>query len=219
LARRRPQADSIRPLACDAPRVTARLTVLLVLATGLLAACGDDSAKTAHPPGAGQAPPPPAAGHDPLALPPNVPVRSEGPGERRAIEVIRAWTETLRTGDIDRAASYWGLPAKIQNATPVLTLRTRDDVRAFNLSLTCGAILTAAGRAKDYTILKMRLTSRRGADCGSGVGRQASTAIRVVGGKIVEWYRLPDDPQAAPPRQPPRGTAPATTLPRSSPVI
>ncbi|MGH2918810.1 MAG: hypothetical protein ACRDLS_09490, partial [Solirubrobacteraceae bacterium] len=144
------------------------------------------------------------------------PVQSEGPGERRAIEVIRGWSEALRTGDIDRAAAFWGLPAKIQNATPVLTLRTVDDVRAFNLSLTCGAILTAAGKAKQFTILKMRLTQRRGANCGSGVGRQARTAIRVEDGKIVEWYRLPDDPEA--PRSAPPGT-PTTTLPGVSPVI
>ncbi|HEX8156979.1 MAG TPA: hypothetical protein VF526_06290 [Solirubrobacteraceae bacterium] len=196
--------------------MTARLTCLLVLSAGLLSACGGGDGESS---GQGRTAPaePPAVARDPLALPAYVPTRSEGGGERRAIEVIRGWSEALRLGDIDRASSFWGLPAKIQNATPVLTLRSRDDVRAFNLSLTCGAILTAAGKAKEFTILNMRLAARRGADCGSGVGRPARTAIRVQRDKIVEWYRLPDDPQEprpAPPREPP--TAP---LPNSSPVI
>ena len=201
--------------------MTARITVLLVLGTVLLPACGDDNAGTSGAAGASQGSSTPAAPADPLALPAGVPSRSEGPGERRAIEVIRGWSEALRTGNIDAASEYWGLPAKIQNATPVLTLRSRDDVRAFNLSLTCGAILTAAGKARDYTILKMRLTQRRGADCGGGIGKQARTAIRVDDGKIVEWYRLPDDPDApAPSRQSPKdGDTPTTTLPDASPVI
>jgi hypothetical protein len=186
--------------------VFARLTVLFLLLAGLISACGGGDSDKAGPQrttSTGR----PAVPSDPLALPPGVPVRSEGPGERRAIEVIRGWSEALRTGDIDRAASFWGLPAKIQNATPVLTLRTRDDVRAFNLSLTCGAILTAAGKAKAFTILKVRLAARRGADCGSGVGKPARTAIRVQGDEIVEWYRLPNDPDAPPPR-PARPTTP-----------
>jgi len=197
--------------------VIARLTFLLVFSAGLLSACGGGEPGK---PGQGATAPggPPTVASDPLALPAYVPTRSEGGGERRAIEVIRGWSEALRLGDIDRASSFWGLPAKIQNATPVLTLRSRDDVRAFNLSLTCGAILTAAGKAKEFTILKMRLAARRGADCGSGVGKPARTAIRVEGDKIVEWYRLPDDPEAPRPAPPPRET-PTTTLPDSSPVI
>jgi len=184
----------------------------MLLAAGLLAACGgSDSDQT------GQGRATPGAPSDPLALPANVPVQSEGPGERRAIEVIRGWSEALRMGDIDGASSFWRLPAKIQNQTPVLTLRSRDDVRAFNLSLTCGAILTAAGKAKEFTILKMRLAQRRGADCGSGVGKPARTAIRVQDDKIVEWYRLPGDPDA--PMPAPRRGTPTSPQPDSAPVI
>jgi len=190
--------------------VFVRLTIVVLLVAGLLSACGGgDSGKTGQGRTTATGP---AAPRDPLALPPGVPVRSEGPGERRAIEVIRGWSEALRLGDIDRASSFWGLPAKIQNATPVLTLRSRDDVRAFNLSLTCGAILTAAGKAKQFTILKVRLAARRGADCGTGVGKPARTAIRVQDDEIVEWYRLPDDTEAPAPR---RGT-PTTS---DSPVV
>ena len=189
-----------------------RLAVLFLLSAGLLSACvGSDSDQN------GQARATPGTPSDPLALPAGVPERSEGPGERRAIEVIRGWSEALRMGDIDSAASFWGLPAKIQNESPVLTLRSRDDVRAFNLSLTCGAILTAAGKAREFTILKMRLAQRRGADCGKGVGKPARTAIRVQDDKIVEWYRLPGDPDA--PMPAPRRGTPTSPLPDSAPVI
>ena len=119
-----------------------RLAVLFLLSAGLLSACvGSDSDQN------GQARTTPGIPSDPLALPAGVPVRSQGPGERRAIEVIRGWSEALRLGDIDSAASFWGLPAKIQNES-VLTLRSRDDVRAFNLSLTCKAISPPPARPR-----------------------------------------------------------------------
>jgi hypothetical protein len=199
-------------VAWHAERVIVRLAVLFLLSAGVLSACGGSDSDQA-----GQARATPGAPSDPLALPPGVPVHSDGPGERKAIEVIRGWSEALRMGDIDRAASFWGLPAKIQNVSPVLTLRSLDDVRAFNLSLTCGAILTAAGKAKKFTILKMRLAHRRGADCGNGVGKSARTAIRVQDDKIVEWYRLPGDPEA--PMPAPRRGTPPSPLPDRSPVI
>jgi hypothetical protein len=138
-----------------------------------------------------------------------VPLSSTGPGDRGAIEVIRAWAGFLRTGDVDRAASFWGLPAQVQNGTPVLKLVSRDDVRTFNRSLTCGSILTSAGRGNDeFTIVKLRLTRRPGADCGAGTRKRARTAIRVLNGKIVEWYRLPDDPRPSPPAGAPAPQSP-----------
>lgn len=91
-----------------------------------------------------------------------------------------------------RAASFWALPAKIQNGTPVLSLDTRSDLLVFNDSLPCGAVLTGAGAARGFTIATFRLTERRFGHCGSGVGQRAQTAVLVRGGRIVGWYRLPD---------------------------
>jgi len=99
----------------------------------------------------------------------------------------------LRAGNLARAASFWGVPARIQNGTPVLRLSTRADVRSFNASLSCGAVLTGAGAADGFTIATFRLTERRGGgQCGSGVGHSAQTAVLVRGARIVGWYRLPD---------------------------
>jgi hypothetical protein len=110
-------------------------------------------------------------------------------------KVIRDWADALRGGDIAAASALWAVPSKVQNGTPVLVLGSAAAVRLFQSSLPCGARVTASGSApRDFTIVTVRLTRRRGASCGSGTGNSARTAIRVRGGKIVEWYRLPDDP-------------------------
>lgn len=74
----------------------------------------------------------------------------------------------------------------------MLTLSSREDLRRFNGSLSCGAVLTSAGSARGYTIATFRLTERRGGDCGTGAGHSAQTAILVRSGKIAGWYRLPE---------------------------
>jgi hypothetical protein len=143
------------------------------------------------PPTTSQPQRPPAA-RDPSALPAGVPRSADGPADAAATRTIRGWTNALRAGQIDRAAGFWANPAKVQNGTPVITLRTSDDVLLFNDSLSCGAVLTHTGAARGYTIATFRLTERPGGQCGSGVGQRARTAIRVRGGRIVEWYRLPE---------------------------
>jgi hypothetical protein len=136
--------------------------------------------------------PRPAPPSDPLALPAGIPRSATGPAEAGAARTIRGWARALQGGDVARAASYWTLPAKIQNGTPVLTLRSHEDLWLFNGSLACGAVLTAAGAAGGYTIATFRLTERPGGDCGGGTGQRARTAVLVRGGRIAGWYRLPD---------------------------
>lgn len=163
---------------------------LAVAVSGLLVAggCGGGGPRDAPAHG-----PPPAA-RNPMALPAAVPRSATGPADAVATRTIRRWAQLLRAGRLQRAAALWALPAKVQNATPVITLRTRSDVLIFNDSLPCGAILTATGGAGGYTIATFRLTERRGGHhgCGGGVGQRAQTAVQVRGGRIVSWYRLPE---------------------------
>lgn len=174
--------------------------LLALLAVAGLAGCGGDDADRAAAPTA----PAPAAG--PLALPTGVPIRASGEADAGEARVIRGWANALRRGDVVRAASFWALPATVQNGTPVLRLASTTDLELFNGSLACGAIVTATGGAPDgYTIVTVRLTERPGGDCGSGAGNSARTAIRVRGAKIVGWYRLPDDPDAPAPQGEPGG--------------
>jgi len=136
-----------------------------------------------------------------LQLPRYVPQRATGPAKRSSTRVIRRWLAALDHGDVRRAAHYFALPSKFQNAgTPVLHIDSEEERIAVNLSLTCGAKAEKTGAAGAYTIVLFRLVERSGpgGGCGAGSGGTARGAILVAGGLIREWFRLPDDPSAAP---------------------
>ncbi|HEX4345407.1 MAG TPA: hypothetical protein VHZ31_07590 [Solirubrobacteraceae bacterium] len=190
--------------------MTPRALASIVLATGLLAGCGGSSGTPGR--AATQAatprstPAPPAGARDPFEIPADVPLKATGPADPARVKVIRAWSAALRDGDVAGASAQWAVPAKVQNGSPVLRLSSAAEVRIFNGALTCGSVVTSTGGASGgFTIVKVRLTRRRGADCGSGAGRSARTAILVRGGRIVAWYRLPDDPSAPGLPPPPTG--------------
>jgi hypothetical protein len=118
--------------------------------------------------------------------------------EPSAAGVIRAWADALRGGDVERAARFFALPSLVSNGTPPITLRSRADVRLFNESLPCGAVLERTYRQGRYTAAVFRLTERPGRGrCGTGTGAHARTAFIVRGGKIRQWRRLAE-PQAPP---------------------
>jgi hypothetical protein len=129
-----------------------------------------------------------------LKIPGHVPRRAQGRPDQASVKVIARWLEVLRRGDEVKAATFWATGAKFQNATPVLTIDTPIEKLAIQQSLPCGARIKEAGGPKPFVVLVFVLTQRPGGDCGSGVGQTARGAIRVAQGKIVEWYRLPDDP-------------------------
>lgn len=138
-----------------------------------------------------------------LAIPPEVPLKATGAGDPKATKVIRLWTDALRRSDVDKASAMWTVPSKVQNGTPVITLHTAADVRLFNDSLSCGSqLVSALGGRNGFTVAVFKLTDRPGADCGTGTGNRARTAILVRGGRIAEWYRLPDNPDTPAPEAP-----------------
>jgi len=111
--------------------------------------------------------------------------------------VIRRWADTLRRGQIDAASRFFALPSVVSNGTGPIELRTRDDVRAFNESLPCGAVAIGfAAGPHGLVIATFRLTERPGpGTCGTGVGQTARTAFRIRNGRISEWLRVADLPQ------------------------
>jgi hypothetical protein len=184
-----------------------RSVVALLVSALILAACGGGSSTPAADPadtapdngtatqGRTQTIPPD------LQVPKSVPRRATGPARRASARVIRRWLAALDRGDVERAARYFALPSKFQNTgTPVLHIDSEEERIAVNLSLTCGARAERTGGAGAYTIVLFRLVERTGpgGGCGGGVGATARGAILVSGGLIREWYRLPDDPSAAP---------------------
>jgi len=138
-------------------------------------------------------PPPPPAGP---RLPDAVPRKAQARANPAAARVVRRWSAALRRGDVARAAAYFAEPSKVQNGTPVITLRTRGARLAFNASLPCGAVPTHYGAARGFTIVTFRLTERVGGDCEGATGNRARCAIRVRDGRIAEWYRLADPPNS-----------------------
>jgi hypothetical protein len=206
--------------------VIARLLLPVGCCAVVLAACGAgaggaDRARTqtatpkAAPPAVAPPGGPPTARprRDPRELPPGVPLTASRAVDPGRANVIRAWSAALRAGDIHPANALWATPAKVQNGTPVLELPDRASVAIFNGSLPCGSVVTAAGGAPGgFTVTTVRLTRRRGAVC-DAVGATARTAILVRGGKIVAWYRLPDDPRApGPERAAPSDGVESTTV-------
>jgi len=200
------------------------VSLIVVLCALTLGACGGGSGGAPDSAGqtttgkqeerAQQAPPTVPGGS--LAIPGKVPLRSSGTGDPADITVIRLWTDALRRSDVNGASALWAVPSKVQNGTPVLTLASRSDVRLFNDSLSCGSrLVSALGAENGYTIAVFVLTNRPGGDCGTGVGNHARTAILVRSGKIVEWYRLPEDPDA--PRPAPQ--QPAEPQEPEAPII
>ena len=131
------------------------------------------------------------------------PTASTGPAAIAARHVINDWLKALRRGNVKRAAHYFALPSKFQNATPVLTVHNEQERIAVNVSLSCGAVATemgGAGVVHDRHLPAHRAQGRQ-LRHGRRAARRAAPSASSAG-TIKEWYRLPDEPggaQQAPP--------------------
>ena len=125
-----------------------------------------------------------------------------GGGDPEAVRVIDEWSDALRAGDVDKAASYFKLPSLAQNGTPPLELQTKKEVIAFNEALPCGAKLTRAEPQGKFVVATFELTERPGrGECGAGAGETARTAFVIEDEKISQWIRAVDEPGEAEPVQ------------------
>jgi hypothetical protein len=157
--------------------------------------------------------------NDPLPTPRPTGVRADP----RAVDVIRAWSDALRRGDVQGAARYFALPSVMINGADaagsavLITITTPGEAEAANSTLPCGARLISSDRRGRYINALFRLTGRPGpggSDCGGGVGQTARTNFVIAHGRIVEWIRAPDDPgdngtRRTPSPSPSPGAAPA----------
>jgi hypothetical protein len=217
-----------------ARRVGGLLTAVAAVAIGALAAgCGSSGVSTTATPRHRPVAAPrtgrefgrPGAGVVPRVLP--APGPTGLPADPAAVRVIRAWSSALRRGDVQAAARYFGLPTVFVNGVdtgggvPLIVIHTEREAEAINASLPCGAVFISADQRGEYVNALFRLTGRPGpgGGCGAGAGETARTNFVVVGGRIVQWIRAPDDPgdnpPAAAPQPPPGPVAPST----SGPVI
>jgi hypothetical protein len=124
------------------------------------------------------------------------------PGTHRAsaqaIAIVTGWSDELRAGHVKRAASYFGLPVIVQNATPPMRLRTKKEVLAFNQELPCGAHIVKTLAAATYTVATFVLTERPGSRGCGATGKLAAAAFLLRHGKITEWRRVLVPPPLGP---------------------
>jgi limonene-1,2-epoxide hydrolase len=190
------------------PPTAASLAVLGSLA--LTAGCGGGTPSPPSPPAATApspaAPRAPRAGIAPqLQAPRRVPRRATGVADAASVRVINRWLGALRRGQIVRAARLFALPSLFQNGTTVVTLAAPADAIAVTAGFPCGAVATHFAAAGAFTLVRVRLTPRVGGDCRGAEGGRTGGAIRVVDGRIHEWYRLYDAEEGG---AEPRGPAP-----------
>jgi hypothetical protein len=160
-----------------------RLTgVLAALALGAAACGGDDDGDR------------PRAAASPSPSPSATPAPESEAPDPADVEVVRAWADTLRSGDARAAARYFAIPSLVSNGTPPIKLETRAEAEFFNLTLPCGAKLIDTEPAPHgFFIATFRLTERPGpGECGSGTGETARTAFRVRDEHITDWLRVRD---------------------------
>jgi hypothetical protein len=165
--------------------------LVLALSALLLAGCGGGGGGPTTPQGTG-------TGMAIVTVPNTVPRNTAPPPASASDEqVIRLWSDTLRQGDVAGAAGMFAVPSvtQIQPGDPVIELRTHAAVKAFNKSLTCGAVLLRTEREKGLTVGVFRLSERPGGYCGSGAGAIARTGFVIENGRITHWIRLPNKPQ------------------------
>jgi hypothetical protein len=155
------------------PVQTPRSPLIAILAASLaLAGCGSDDSDG-------------ESTEEPSSVP--------GGADPAAVEVIEAWSSTLREGDVEGAAEFFALPSDARNGPIAIHITERADAVRFNESLPCGAVLERAVDHAGVVVATFRLTERPGEGrCGDGTGGLARTAFRIADGEILEWVRFPD---------------------------
>ncbi len=140
--------------------------------------------------------------------------------------MIRAWADALRHGDVRGAAGYFAVPSVMINGTDasggavVITIGSLSQAVAANETLPCGARFVSADQRGRYVNALFRLTGRPGpggSACDGGVGETARTNFVIVGGRILEWIRAPDDPgdNGTPTEPAPAPAPPSPTIPQT----
>jgi hypothetical protein len=221
-------------LVMSVRRMGGPVTAIAAMAIGALAAgCGSGAVSTSatarhrpvDAPRIGREFGRPGPGVVPRVLP--APGPTGLPADPAAVRVIRAWSSALRRGDVRAAAGYFGLPTVFVNGVdagggvPLIVIHTKREAEAINASLPCGAVFISADQRGEYVNARFRLTGRPGpgGGCGAGAGETARTNFVVMGGRIVQWIRAPDDPGDNPPAAAPQ-PSPAPPAPTTSgPVI
>jgi hypothetical protein len=171
--------------------MSSRLLAPAVLAALAAAGCGggggDDKRSASTKP---------APRATPSVIPTTPPATTPEPTLREERSIVEGWANALARSDVDRATTYFSLPAVVEQGD-AFRLRRRAQVRLFNDGLPCGARVIGAERQAGFLVASFRLKERPGHTCDSP-GGTARVAFRFRDGKISEWRQVPDPPDPAP---------------------
>ena len=120
--------------------------------------------------------------------------------------MLRGWARAVRRNQSERASTFFAVPVIIAQGGAV-RLNTAAQVRAFNLSLPCGARLLRVKVDGRYIVGTFRLTRRPQHTC-VDMGEVVRVAFVLRDRKIAEWRQVPDTPGAPPGPERPEGAPP-----------
>jgi limonene-1,2-epoxide hydrolase len=112
-----------------------------------------------------------------------------GGGPPSPESVVRAWNESVNSGDNEAAAELFAPGAQVIQAGRTYTLQTEDQALRFNASLPCSAEIVELQSEGDTVTATFVLDDRGDVQC-DGPGAEVTAAFRVREGKIVLWHQF-----------------------------
>jgi limonene-1,2-epoxide hydrolase len=112
-----------------------------------------------------------------------------GGGPPSPESVVRAWSESLNTGDNEAAADLFAPSAQVIQSRRFV-LETRTEAIAFNASLPCSGKIVELDARADTVTATFVLGERPERRC-DAPGATVRATFRVLDGKIVLWRQHP----------------------------
>ncbi len=112
-----------------------------------------------------------------------------GGGAPSPESVVRAWNESVNSGDNEAAAKLFAPGAQVVQAGESFTLDTEAQAVRFNASLPCSGEILELESEGDTVTATFLLADRGTIEC-DGPGAEVTAAFRVRDGKIVLWHQF-----------------------------
>jgi limonene-1,2-epoxide hydrolase len=113
-----------------------------------------------------------------------------GGGPASPESVVRAWSESINSGNNEAAADLFAPGAEVIQGGASITLDTEAQAVRFNASLPCSGEIVKLKTEGDTVTATFVLGHRETSRC-DGPGAEVTAAFRVRNGKIVLWHQLP----------------------------
>jgi SnoaL-like protein len=113
-----------------------------------------------------------------------------GGGAPSPESVVRAWNESVNSGDNEAAAKLFAPGAEVIQAGRSYTLETEAQAVRFHAALPCSGEIVELRTDGDTVTATFLLADRETVEC-DGPGAEVTAAFRIRDGKIVLWHQFP----------------------------